>query len=1492
MDQAWPAGPRGNWSYLKPILEALLCSTLFEDSILSFIVEPARVDAKSTSVDSVVISVTPCSTDLGQVKLPPRSIPNHSKRRLATTRGFQNLNSGASFNKTPENSPSRLFRPTIKSTPSSEQSPYLGIKNYLPDHPPISPGVIQENPYHFPVVVQPLGIETSVISPQLSGPEQSLDWDHYSETPRFSPIQTHQEDSNNYLNLPGETLHGITGIEDIRKITLVETSESSLSTDNMSFFQPKQSQSYAASKDSQIRALNNMVQCVEERMEDFTDNDVRRGNLADIPKLLEEISNARTEFRNYVREFKQTCNPTESEVTYLDKAVNTLNQAVKDHAHKIWSKVETLQSAPTSSSVQRSGNSQPLVTEDEVNFKRKLYCDQLLYLRESLILPDDDQNVSEYWKEMAENEVSSAMHDISNWQRSVEKLSKLFREYERALQQSGKQSSFDFLSDNEDFEQIRNQVKEVTLAVKTEDQSRNLQSLLPLKSEKVKYPSFSGDPGEDLIKFKDKITECFRKNRVPQSDMLDKLRENLKGAALKRVPETIKDINVAWQNLMEAFGSPMTVLRERLKSLSKLGNIPSDSCPFKQINWYLDFESVIQDIINLGSTDDLNLQMGAFGPPVQEIILKALSDNPVKKREVAKAGHGKQPKEKMLAFKEMIIEFRRDTQLAEVESGALSEKDRKNSRPPTTATASNPGSNESITVVDCRVCKEIEIQGNTQNFTLYEGHLGVYTHQCPAFMRLKIKECANIARRARLCQFCLDHKIVTDRTHEGACKTKRTNTSHLWKCDSPGCGRHSWVCITHGDNANKNKLKKYAEKFAKKGFQFATVGVFGLTAATLERSAAFEDLERQVTKELVPTPDGQPMFLFFSAKGKTRPLKIFFDNGCSRFIMRDCIPNVELPASLVKKGRFPIGGVGGCLVFAENEYMVAMDTIDGKAQQLQGVTVKNITSDFPELDVTLAAAEVIANEPQNLQLRRCKFPKSVGGKIDCLVGIQYNQLQPVLLHMLPSGLAIYKTKLAPHVPGQRYVIGGSHASFDAILSQVGDRDHMMEHFIAGLANWKSLGPPSLTQFVMSEYEVNIAKEKNLRDDNMQNYEDLILLEQSEHLNLLIEEAEAREESFTYLECIDCGVELSTEYIASYQQEERLTRLKHILDKQDQGVDISYRCIRCRNCSDCQNAEKIDKISLREETELYEIKKSYCLDWEKGVITCTLPLRGKERDFLSTNEDRALRILDSQCRRYYKDKETKDAIVNAFQKLIDKGYITFIDDMPEHVRQLFMEKEVQYFLPWRVQFKLGSATTPIRPVFDASSCTRRRQDGTAGKCLNDMVCKGPIDTLDLLKVVLRFFIGPVALAADLTKMYNQFKLLPHQWNLQRILLKHDLNPDSPVTHAVVNTLIYGVKSVAGQTEHALEDIGEHVKVEKPLASQLLKQGRYVDNLLDSTTTLQRAKDIANEADEVLGRLNLHTKGYSFSGKPPEAQETTDGISIDVNAMKWYTEPDMI
>ena len=73
---------------------------------------------------------------------------------------------------------------------------------------------------------------------------------------------------------------------------------------------------------------------------------------------------------------------------------------------------------------------------------------------------------------------------------------------------------------------------------------------------------------------------------------------------------------------------------------------------------------------------------------------------------------------------------------------------------------------------------------------------------------------------------------------------------------------------------------------------------------------------------------------------------------------------------------------------------MAMETTDGKAQQMQGLTVKNITTDFPQLDITDAAAEISNAMPRNKNsdMSRIKFPKSIGGTVDCLVEIQYNQL--------------------------------------------------------------------------------------------------------------------------------------------------------------------------------------------------------------------------------------------------------------------------------------------------------------------------------------------------------------------------------------------------------------------------------------------------------------------------------------------------------------------
>ena len=105
------------------------------------------------------------------------------------------------------------------------------------------------------------------------------------------------------------------------------------------------------------------------------------------------------------------------------------------------------------------------------------------------------------------------------------------------------------------------------------------------------------------------------------------------------------------------------------------------------------------------------------------------------------------------------------------------------------------------------------------------------------------------------------------------------------------------------------------------------------------------------------------------------------------------------------------------------------------------------------------------------------------------------------------------------------------------------------------------------------------------------------------------------------------------------------------------------------------------------------------------------------------------------------------VLKAFAKLFDNGHAMLLSEVSEEQLEKFINKEVQHHIPWRVVFS-PSPTTPCRPVLDASSRTSYRSDNSGGRCLNDLVCKGKVESLNLLKVMVRFIIGKEALTGDL------------------------------------------------------------------------------------------------------------------------------------------------
>ena len=318
--------------------------------------------------------------------------------------------------------------------------------------------------------------------------------------------------------------------------------------------------------------------------------------------------------------------------------------------------------------------------------------------------------------------------------------------------------------------------------------------------------------------------------------------------------------------------------------------------------------------------------------------------------------------------------------------------------------------------------------------------------------------------------------------------------------------------------------------------------------------------------------------------------------------------------------------------------------------------------------------------------------------------------------------------------------------------------------------------------------------------------------------------------------------------------EKLSYLKQLWLAQEGGLSVDYRCVKCRDCWACKDADTTEKLSLREEQENQLIKDSVKLNFATKSIECTLPVRGSETEFLTTNKEIAEKVLKSVNNRYYKDENSKSQILASFKKLTDKGYLKLTSQLAAEERAMFESKEVQYYIPHRPVFA-DSASTPCRIVMDASSRTRKRPDGTWGRCLHDFVVKGSNSNLNLIRLLLRWSVGKFAMSGDIAQFYNTCKLDPHQWNLQRFLWQLDLDPDSPILEGVIRTLIYGVKSVAAQSGYALELLAETVKETDPELYDFLMLCLYVDDLGISLPTLESCLQLAKRTDELFSSVSL-------------------------------------
>ena len=104
------------------------------------------------------------------------------------------------------------------------------------------------------------------------------------------------------------------------------------------------------------------------------------------------------------------------------------------------------------------------------------------------------------------------------------------------------------------------------------------------------------------------------------------------------------------------------------------------------------------------------------------------------------------------------------------------------------------------------------------------------------------------------------------------------------------------------------------------------------------------------------------------------------------------------------------------------------------------------------------------------------------------------------------------------------------------------------------------------------------------------------------------------------------------------------------------------------------------------------------------------------------------------------------------------------------KEMLLPTEKSYYLSHYYVFKDSSTTTKLRVFFEGSAKTTSRIS------LNDRLMVGPKIQKDLFSILIRFPMYPVALSADIAKMYRQVQLDTEDKDYHRLLWKEPNSTD--------------------------------------------------------------------------------------------------------------------
>ena len=287
---------------------------------------------------------------------------------------------------------------------------------------------------------------------------------------------------------------------------------------------------------------------------------------------------------------------------------------------------------------------------------------------------------------------------------------------------------------------------------------------------------------------------------------------------------------------------------------------------------------------------------------------------------------------------------------------------------------------------------------------------------------------------------------------------------------------------------------------------------------------------------------------------------------------------------------------------------------------------------------------------------------------------------------------------------------------------------------------------------------------------------------------------------------------------------------------------------------CERNQETSGSTLQvasQEDFLFLRKMEESIHMNNGHYEMPLPLRNGDVQ-LPNNRQLALKRLYHLGRKLKRNPVLQDDYKTFMANMIAKGHAEAIPDGDQAVRGRV------WYIPHQGVYH-PKKPNKLRVVFDCSAKLN-------GQSLNDNLLQGPDMTNNLIGVLLRFRLEPVAFTCDVEAMFHQFLVNTEDRDLLRFLWWKDGNLAEEPSEYRMAVHLFGAASSPACASFGLKQIAEdNIEQFGSEAADFLRNDFYVDDGLKSMPDVESAVKLVRSSQGMCKNGGLHLHKFASNNK---------------------------